>query len=178
MNNEGKQYTTSNTRSGRPIKGLMERLKGKEGRIRSNLMGKRVDFSARSVISPDANLKITDLGVPKLIAMNLTIPETVNKYNYAKLMKIVRNGSDVYPGAKSIEYKETGKLIAITDANASSIVLNFGDVVNRHIQDNDMVLFNRQPSLHRMSMMAHYVKVMPGRTFRLNTDVCEPYNAD
>lgn len=178
INNEGKEYTTSNTRSGRPIKGLMERIKGKEGRIRSNLMGKRVDFSARSVISPDANLKITDLGVPKLIAMNLTIPEIVNKYNYEKLIRIVRNGSETYPGAKSVEFKETGKLIAITDVNATSITLNFGDVVNRHLQDDDYVLFNRQPSLHRMSMMAHRVKVMPGRTFRLNTDVCEPYNAD
>jgi DNA-directed RNA polymerase II subunit RPB1 len=178
VNNEDKEYTTSNTRSGRPIKGLMERIKGKEGRIRSNLMGKRVDFSARSVISPDANLKITDLGVPMLIAMNLTIPEIVNKYNYAKLMKIVRNGSSVYPGAKSVEFKETGKLNAITEINCNNITLSFGDVVNRHLQDDDYVLFNRQPSLHRMSMMAHRVRVMPGRTFRLNTDVCSPYNAD
>jgi len=156
----------------------MERLKGKEGRIRGNLMGKRVDYSARSVISPDANLKITDLGVPILIAMNLTLPEIVNKYNYAKLLKIVRNGSSNYPGAKSIEYAETGKLISITDVNASTIELNLGDTVNRHLLDDDYVLFNRQPSLHRMSMMAHRVKVMPGRTFRLNTDVCNPYNAD
>jgi len=178
INNDGRDYTTSNTRGGRPIKGLMERLKGKEGRIRGNLMGKRVDYSARSVISPDANLKITDLGVPKLIAMNLTVPEIVNKYNYAKLLKIVRNGSSNYPGAKSIEYIETGKLISITDVNANSIELNMGDVVNRHLMDDDYVLFNRQPSLHRMSMMAHRVKVMPGRTFRLNTDVCNPYNAD
>jgi DNA-directed RNA polymerase II subunit RPB1 len=178
INNDGKDYATSNTRSGRPIKSLMERLKGKEGRIRGNLMGKRVDYSARSVISPDANLKITDLGVPKLIAMNLTLPEIVNKYNYAKLLKIVRNGSSNYPGAKSIEYAETGKLISITDVNASTIELNLGDTVNRHLLDDDYVLFNRQPSLHRMSMMAHRVKVMPGRTFRLNTDVCNPYNAD
>jgi len=178
INNNDKDYTTSNTRSGRPIKSLMERLKGKEGRIRGNLMGKRVDYSARSVISPDANLKITDLGVPKLIAMNLTIPEIVNKYNYTKLLKIVRNGSSNYVGAKSIEYMETGKLISVTDVNASSIELNMGDVVNRHLMDDDYVLFNRQPSLHRMSMMAHRVKVMPGKTFRLNTDVCNPYNAD
>ena len=68
-------------RSGRPIKSICSRLKAKEGRIRGNLMGKRVDFSARTVITPDPNINIDQLGVPWSIALNLTYPETVTPYN-------------------------------------------------------------------------------------------------
>lgn len=166
------------TRNGRPIKGINERLKGKEGRFRGNLMGKRVDFSARSVISPDANLDIGELGVPQAIAMNLTFPETVNRYNIDHMYKLVKNGNLVYPGAKSVEQKRTGQLRVLLESNLNDIVLEYGDVVHRHLIDGDYVLFNRQPTLHRMSMMGHKIRVMPGKTFRLNTDVCEPYNAD
>lgn len=180
IDNEDKIVSNSPavTRNGRPIKGINERLKGKEGRFRGNLMGKRVDFSARSVISPDANLNIGELGVPNAIAMNLTFPEVVNKYNIDKMYQLVKNGNQVYPGAKSFEQKKTGQLRVLLESNLDDIVLEYGDVVNRHLVDGDYVLFNRQPTLHRMSMMAHKIRVMPGKTFRLNTDVCEPYNAD
>lgn len=179
IDNEDKSIISpSNTRNGRPIKGINERLKGKEGRFRGNLMGKRVDFSARSVISPDANLEIGELGVPREIAMNLTFPETVNRYNIDKMYKLVKNGSLVYPGAKSVEQKKTGQLRVLLESNLDDIVLEYGDVVHRHLVDGDYVLFNRQPTLHRMSMMGHKIRVMAGKTFRLNTDVCEPYNAD
>ena len=176
--NDGKKLAQAQTRTYRPIKSFVDRLKGKEGRIRSNLMGKRVDFSARSVISPDANIKMSELGVPLEIAMNLTYPEIVNKYNINEMYKLARNGNKVYPGAKSIEAGKTKRTTMLMDSNLDDIILEYGDTVHRHLQDGDYVLFNRQPTLHRMSMMAHKVKVMPGKTFRFNTDICEPYNAD
>jgi len=179
INNDGKSgYPESKTRAGRPIKSIFQRFTGKEGRVRHNLMGKRVDFSARSVISPDANLKISQLGVPREIAMNLTFPEVVNKYNYDKLVKTVRNGPTIYPGAMSIIKNATKDMFIIGPMNIDTIELEYGDTVNRHLIDGDFVLFNRQPSLHRMSMMGHRIKVIDGKTFRLNVDVCKPYNAD
>jgi DNA-directed RNA polymerase II subunit RPB1 len=168
----------SKQRTGRPMRSLTERLKGKEGRIRGNLMGKRVDFSARSVITPDPNISIDELGVPIKIAMNLTFPEIVNKYNKSDLVQLVRNGPDVYPGAKTIR-KRNGAIYKIKSKNAAAhIELEDGDVVDRHLRDGDVVLFNRQPSLHRMSMMSHRVRVMPFNTFRLNVTVTPSYNAD
>jgi len=179
FNNEIKNIPQALTRGGRPMKTLRQRLSGKEGRIRNNLMGKRVDFSARSVISPDANLSIEELGVPYNIAKNLTFPEVVNKFNINRLYQLVRNGNKIYPGAKSIKLAKDGRERTILDdKDTSKIVLNFGDTVNRHLVNGDDVLFNRQPSLHKMSMMAHKVRVMEGNTFRLNPDVCKPYNAD
>ena len=176
VDNELPGFYPSTHRSGRPIKAVRQRLKGKEGRIRSNLMGKRVDFSARSVITPDANIDLDQLGVPIKIALNLTIPETVNIYNNDKLNYLIKNGPYIWPGAKSIQKKK--KLITINEKNKDLIELEIGDIVNRHISDGDYVLFNRQPSLHKMSMMGHRVKVMKGNTFRLNVSVTPPYNAD
>ena len=166
-------------RSGRPFKSLIERLKSKDGRIRGNLMGKRVDFSARSVITPDPNISIDELGVPLKIAMNLTFPEVVNQYNINKLKNYIINGCDIYPGAKFIKLEKDGRIISLkTYKNRNEINLSIGDIVERHLMNDDVVLFNRQPSLHRMSMLAHRVKVMPYNTFRLNVCVTPCYNAD
>ena len=176
IDNDVKQ--PAQNRSGRSLKTFKQRLHGKDGRIRSNLMGKRVDFSARSVISPDSSLNIEELGVPKKIAMNLTYPEVVNKYNMNKMYQLVRNGCKVYPGAKSYKRGSDGVVWNLEYKNTNSIILEEGDIINRHLIDGDYVLFNRQPSLHKMSMMAHKVRVMEGNTFRLNVDVCTPYNAD
>ena len=162
--------------SGRPLKAVRQRLKGKEGRIRNNLMGKRVDYSGRSVITPDPNIELDELGVPYPIAKNLTYPEIVNQYNYEKLNGLLENGVDTYPCIKMIE-RDTLK-ITITKTNKNEIELQMGDIVHRQLLNGDYVLFNRQPSLHRMSMMAHRVKVMKGNTFRLNVSVTPPYNAD
>ena len=164
-------------RSGRSLKSIRQRLKGKEGRIRNNLMGKRVDFSARSVITPDPNIELDELGVPYKIAMNLTFPEKVNRINKTRLTKMIRNGPDIHPGAKNIIRIDSTK-ITIGDINRDTLELEIGDVVNRHLVNGDWVLFNRQPSLHRMSMMGHRVKCMTGNTFRLNISVTPPYNAD
>ena len=165
-------------RSGRNLKSIRERLRSKEGRVRGNLMGKRVDFSARSVITPDPNIKIGELGVPKMIATNLTKPELITKYNIEKMTKIVRNGYSVWPGAKSYKKTKSKQLISLKHVDKENIVLEIGDIVNRHLIDDDIVLFNRQPSLHKMSMMAHKVRVMDYSTFRLNVSVTTPYNAD
>ena len=164
-------------RGGRPLKSIQQRLGSKEGRIRYNLQGKRVEMSARSVITPDPNISVAELGVPTRIAMNLTQPERVTEYNIDKLYKLVQNGSAVYPGAKTLVRKD-GRMISLAHVNTKEIVLYHGDTVNRHLLDGDMVLFNRQPTLHRMSMMGHRVRVLPYNTFRLNVSVTSPYNAD
>ena len=165
-------------RSGRALKSVKERLIGKQGRVRGNLMGKRVDFSARSVITPDPNIKINELGVPLKIAKNITFPEIVNMRNKDFLTKLMLNGPDEYPGAKILE-KKTGDSISLRYVDRNSIELEAGDVLHRHMLDGDPILFNRQPTLHRMSMMCHLAKILKqGDTFRLNVAVTKPYNAD
>ena len=134
--------------------------------------------SARSVITPDPNLSISQLGVPLKIAMNLTKPITVNAMNRRYLLQLVKNGPDKYPGAKILERKN-GENISLRHVDRESITLEDGDIVHRHIMDNDAILFNRQPTLHRMSMMCHTVKIMKqGNTFRMNVGDTKPYNAD
>lgn len=164
-------------KSGRPVKAIRARLKGKEGRLRGNLMGKRVDFSARTVITGDPNLELDQVGVPKTIAMNLTFPERVTPYNIAYLQELVRNGPTTYPGARYV-VRDTGERIDLRYNKRADAFLQYGWIVERHLKDGDFVLFNRQPSLHKMSMMAHRVKLMPYSTFRLNLSVTPPYNAD
>ena len=165
-------------RSGRALKSIKERLVGKQGRVRGNLMGKRVDYSARSVITPDPNLSIRELGVPKKIAKNITFPICVNDRNKEFLTKLVMNGPEVYPGANVLERK-TGESISLKYVDRSTLNLRNGDTVHRHLMDGDPVLFNRQPTLHRMSMMCHIAKIMNvGDTFRMNVADTKPYNAD
>ena len=167
-------------RTGRPLRSLTERLKSKEGRVRGNLMGKRVDFSARSVITPDPNIDIDELGVPLKMAMNLTFPEVVNQYNINEMYRLVRNGNDIYPGAKYIRKNDGNgyRTIRLKNLDRTNVTLKMGDIVDRHLKNGDGVLFNRQPSLHKMSMMAHRVRVMPYDTFRLNVCCTPSYNAD
>ena len=176
VDNELPGVAQSVHRSGRALKAIRQRLKGKDGRIRNNLMGKRVDFSGRSVITPDPNIELDELGVPFTIAKNLTYPEIVNIYNKEKLTNLLSNGYDNYPGIKIVVQDNIKK--TITERNILDIELRNGDIVHRHLMDGDYVLFNRQPSLHRMSMMGHRVRVMKGNTFRLNVSVTPPYNAD
>ena len=165
-------------RSGRALKSIKERLVGKSGRVRGNLMGKRVDYSARSVITPDPNIGISQLGVPIKIAKNITYPERVNAHNKDYLFRLVLNGPETYPGAKILE-KSSGNAISLRYVDRKSLELREGDVVHRHMLDGDPVLFNRQPTLHRMSMMCHYAKILKkGDTFRLNVADTKPYNAD
>ena len=165
-------------KSGRPVKSIRARLKGKEGRLRGNLMGKRVDFSARTVITGDPNLSLDEVGVPRSIAKTLTYPETVTPYNIQKLHQLVKNGPNDHPGAKYV-IRDSGERIDLRHhKRAGEISLQYGWKVERHIVDGDYIIFNRQPSLHKESMMGHRVRVMPYSTFRLNLSVTSPYNAD
>ncbi|KAI0387182.1 beta and beta-prime subunits of DNA dependent RNA-polymerase [Hypomontagnella monticulosa] len=163
-------------------RGVCQRLKGKQGRFRGNLSGKRVDFSGRTVISPDPNLAINQVAVPELVAKNLTYPERVHRNNIMKLKQCVLNGPYTWPGAQAVLKQDGDQSFKISlrfaDKESAARDLREGDVVERHLEDNDIVLFNRQPSLHKLSIMSHFAKIRPWRTFRLNECVCGPYNAD
>ncbi|KAF9057391.1 hypothetical protein BJ165DRAFT_28479 [Panaeolus papilionaceus] len=162
----------------KPIRGFVQRLKGKQGRFRGNLSGKRVDFSGRTVIGPDPNLRIDEVAVPERVAKVLTYPERVTSHNMEMLKQAIRNGPDVHPGANYVARGENKKFLKFGNRAAIADGLAIGDVVERHVIDGDIVLFNRQPSLHKLSIMCHRAKVRPWRTFRLNECVCGPYNAD
>ena len=243
-------------RSGRPLKTLAQRLKGKEGRFRSNLSGKRVNFSARTVISPDPLLSINQVGVPVFAAKELTVPLRINDNNLPMALVMVALGND--PTPETLANLRAEDIVAIPEApsygeseeaegfipepmstefydnlrervseaivafakkygtvsyyipgvnyvirtnerrirvsestkpKALSFIIedykrsveneeNFAYIIERQLIDGDVVLFNRQPSLHRMSMMAHRVCIMQGKTFRFNLCDCPPYNAD
>ena len=169
------------------IRAFHQRLKGKEGRFRQNLLGKRVDYTGRTVISPDPNCAIDEVVVPQHMARILTYPERVNNLNIAFMKELVLAGADTHPGANLVT--------KLSDPNEEKVQhplrymgrnfrrkiadeLQTGDVVERHLHNGDTVLFNRQPSLHRVSIMAHRARVMPFRTLRFNECVCKPYNAD
>ncbi|WP_092891022.1 DNA-directed RNA polymerase subunit A' [Halopelagius inordinatus] len=166
-------------RSGRPLKTLSQRLKGKEGRFRGSLSGKRVNFSARTVISPDPTLSLNEVGVPERVAREMTQTMNVTQRNLEQAQQYVRNGPEGHPGANYVK-RPDGRRLKVTEKNCEELAekVKAGWEVNRHLIDGDIVIFNRQPSLHRMSIMAHEVVVMPYKTFRLNTVVCPPYNAD
>ncbi|MFC2135840.1 DNA-directed RNA polymerase subunit A' [Bacteroidota bacterium] len=179
FDNEVAQLPPARHRSGEPLKTISARIKSKEGRIRHNLAGKRTNFSARTVISPDPKLNINEVGVPQIIAMKLTVPERTTEWNIKHVKKFIENGPAIHPGANYI-IRPDGKRKKITDETKEQLLeeLQPGFIVERHLCDGDISLFNRQPSLHRMSMMCHRVKVLPGLTLRLNPAVCAPYNAD
>jgi DNA-directed RNA polymerase subunit A' len=179
MDNEISGTPPARHRSGRPLKTLSQRLKGKEGRFRGSLSGKRVNFSARTVISPDPTLSLNEVGVPDRVATEMTQTMNVNDRNLEDARRYVSNGPEVHPGANYVK-RPDGRRLKVTEKNCEELSekIQPGWEVARHLIDGDIVIFNRQPSLHRMSIMAHEVVVMPYKTFRLNTVVCPPYNAD
>ena len=173
------QVPPARHRSGQPLKTITERIKSKEGRFRNNLAGKRVNYSGRTVISGDPKIEYNEVGVPRLICMELTVPERVTEWNIEWLKKFITNGPKLYPGANYVIVKG-GKKKKITPETQETILEELlpGQVVERHLINGDISIFNRQPSLHRMSIMCHKIKVLPGKSFRLNPAVCNPYNAD
>ena len=188
MDNEISGTPPARHRSGRPLKTLSQRLKGKDGRFRNSLSGKRVNFSARTVISPDPTLSLNEVGVPEHVANEMTQTMVVTERNLEQARQYVANGPEKHPGANYVR-RPDGRRLKVTEKNCEALAgvaddaaeiqsLAPGWEVNRHLVDGDIVIFNRQPSLHRMSIMAHEVVVMPYKTFRLNTVVCPPYNAD
>jgi DNA-directed RNA polymerase subunit A' len=179
MDNEISGTPPARHRSGRPLKTLSQRLKGKEGRFRGSLSGKRVNFSARTVISPDPTLSLNEVGVPDRVASEMTQTMNVNERNLEEARRYVRNGPENHPGANYVR-RADGRRLKVTEKNCEELAEKVEPAweVSRHLIDGDIIIFNRQPSLHRMSIMAHEVVVMPYKTFRLNTTVCPPYNAD
>ncbi|EJG07921.1 DNA-directed RNA polymerase subunit A' [Methanofollis liminatans DSM 4140] len=184
MDNEVAGCPPARHRSGRPLKTLSQRLKGKDGRFRGSLSGKRVNFSARTVISPDPFLDVNEVGVPLAIANEMSVPVRVTNYNLEAARFYVRNGVDrknlIDPPGANYVIRPDQRRIRLSDENKSDVAdqIEPGWTVERQLRDGDIVLFNRQPSLHRMSIMAHHIKIMGGKTFRLNPAVCPPYNAD
>ncbi|VDM18058.1 unnamed protein product [Hydatigera taeniaeformis] len=175
------------------MRGLLQRLSGKHGRFRGNLLGKRTNFTARTVISPDPNLRIDEVCIPDHCAKLLTYPERVTEFNLEFLRGLVLNGPYKHPGALFVRYKSytsrseqsakdpdvVKKFLASPKVRESvAKTLRVGDIVDRHLIDGDIVLFNRQPSLHRVSMQAFKAVVMSNRTFRFNPCCCPPFNAD
>ena len=177
FNNETSGIPPARHRSGRALKTLAQRLKGKEGRFRYNLSGKRVNYSARTVISVDPYVNIDEVGVPEAIASKLTVPFYITEWNIEKGKELLLNKG--YPTVLNIIAKD-GKRKRIMDVNREELIkeLVAGDILERQLMDGDIVLFNRQPTLHRISIMAHKVKVLPGKTFRINYCTTSPYNAD
>lgn len=173
--------------------GIKQKLEKKEGLFRKNMMGKRVNFAARSVISPDPNIETNEVGVPPVFARKLTYPEPVTSHNFRDLQQAVINGVDKWPGAAAIE-SETGQITNLRGKSADERVSlanqllaptdgNTGGVRNkkvyRHLTNGDVVIMNRQPTLHKPSMMGHRVRVLPGeKTIRLHYTNCNSYNAD
>ncbi|KAG5220537.1 beta and beta-primes of DNA dependent RNA-polymerase [Salix suchowensis] len=156
----------------KPIRGFVQRLKGKQGRFRGNLSGKRVDFSGRTVISPDPNLRIDEVAVPERVSKILTYPERVTTHNIEMLKQAVRNGCDVHPGANFVARGDNKKFLKFGNRAAIADGLKYGDVVERHIIDGDIVLFNRQPSLHKVGQSPPLAILQTQRV------CCGPYNAD
>jgi DNA-directed RNA polymerase II subunit RPB1 len=187
FDNETISLHKSEQKNGKVTKSLRARLSGKDGRIRGNGMGKRVDLSARTVITIDPEIKINDVGMPLKIAMILTYQEIVTESNIEYLKQHVRNGPFKYPGANYvIETKllepgnEIRRTISLRHDNRG-YQIKPGDIVERHLINGDFVLFNRQPSLHKMSMMGHRVHVIRDpsiSTFRLNVNNTKTYGAD
>jgi DNA-directed RNA polymerase II subunit RPB1 len=185
-NDVGKMPRIEFKSGGKVMRSISDRIKGKGGRVRCNLQGKRVDFSARSVITSDPYIDIDQVGIPKKIAMELTIPEEVTPYNIKHLTALVKNGHNVYPGANivmKVNYRDGKQEMRKIDLRygKQSIKLNIGDIVERHSVNGDYVLFNRQPTLHKPSMMGHKMQVIDDdnlSTFRMNVSATKPYNAD
>lgn len=179
---------------GRQIEeGIKQKLEKKEGLFRMHMMGKRVNFAARSVISPDPNIETNEIGVPPVFAMKLTYPEPVTDHNFLDLKEAVLNGPLKWPGASAIE-NENGQVINLRIKNVeerqalanqllarSNIHVNGArnKKVHRHLNNGDIVLMNRQPTLHKPSIMAHRARVLPGeKTLRMHYANCNTYNAD
>lgn len=176
--NGGRYAPQARQRTGVPKKALSGRLAGKQGRFRCNMVAKRTDQNARSVIKPDRTLDIDQLGVPSCFMNTLTKPEEVNARNIEWLTKAVSLGPGVTNGAARILHLsgEMTQLHLIEDRQA--IKLQYGDIVERHLVDNDIGCFNRQPSLHKLSFMAHRLKRVSGEAFCVPLGVMGPYNAD
>jgi DNA-directed RNA polymerase I subunit RPA1 len=184
-----------------PPQGVKQLLEKKEGLFRKHMMGKRVNYAARSVISPDINVETNEIGIPPVFAKKLTYPEPVTPHNVAEMRALVIAGPKVHPGAALVQNEDGSKIsldrmsLEQRTAIANQLLTPQNDAygvgsstggpaarnkkVYRHIRDGDIVILNRQPTLHKPSMMCHVVKVLRGeKTIRMHYANCNSYNAD
>ena len=165
ISNDGRVVPKAVVHSGRFLSSLMSHMQGKEGWFRMFMCGKRVDFSARSVITPGAQLDAHELGVPVSIAKVLTLPEKVLVFTKRRLQESVVNGYNHPFGATRV-VEPSGRIhylefiTNMQDRIDLAERLEIGWMVERTLRDGDFTLFNRQPSLHRMSIQGHRVKVL------------------
>ncbi|KAN0015434.1 hypothetical protein ACTFIU_008165 [Dictyostelium citrinum] len=183
----------SNSNTNEVANGIKQILEKKEGLFRKHMMGKRVNYAARTVISPDISLETNEMGVPQYFAKTLTFPQPVTSFNYNQLAQAVINGPEQYPGANFIE-DENGHLINLSkESQEKRIALSktlltshphaprgVNKKVYRHLLSGDYVLANRQPTLHKPGIMGHRVKVLGKneKTLRMHYSNCSTYNAD
>ncbi|XP_075252575.1 DNA-directed RNA polymerase I subunit RPA1-like [Convolutriloba macropyga] len=169
------------------VKGVKQMIEKKEGVFRMNMMGKRVNFGARSVITPDPMLATNEVGVPFELANKLSFPEPISRLNMQRVKKLIRNGPSTYPGANFlVDHFGNMTFLSRTDPKAREIVIQglFNETSSpktlyRHVEDGDVVLLNRQPTLHKPSIQAHIVRVLRyEKTIRLHYSACKAYNAD
>ncbi|KAM6269791.1 DNA-directed RNA polymerase I subunit RPA1 isoform 1-T1 [Porphyrio hochstetteri] len=172
--------------------GIRQLLEKKEGLFRKHMMGKRVDFAARSVICPDMYIGTNEIGIPMVFATKLTYPQPVTPWNVKELRQAVINGPKVHPGASMVINEDGSRTVlsasSVTQREAiakqlltpSSGAPQSGlKIVCRHIKNGDVLLLNRQPTLHRPSMQAHRARILPGeKVLRLHYANCKAYNAD
>ncbi|KAL1509795.1 hypothetical protein ABEB36_004477 [Hypothenemus hampei] len=174
--------------------GLKQIIEKKDGLIRQHMMGKRVNFAARSVITPDPNLDVNEVGIPEAFAKKLTCPVAVTPWNIEYIRQLVSNGPDVHPGAiliemedgtvrkinplNTVQHKALLKIL-LTPSNERRKGFQGLKIVHRHLQNGDILLLNRQPTLHKPSIMAHRVRILKGeKTIRMHYANCKAYNAD
>ncbi|KAF7649221.1 hypothetical protein LDENG_00144910 [Lucifuga dentata] len=172
--------------------GIRQILEKKEGLFRKHMMGKRVDYAARSVICPDMYIGTNEIGIPMVFATKMTYPQPVTPWNVKELRQAVLNGPNVHPGA-SMVINEDGRKTILSGANFAQreavakqlLTPCLGPhkmpmkIVNRHIKNGDALLLNRQPTLHRPSIQAHFARILPGeKVLRLHYANCKAYNAD
>uniref|UniRef100_A0A1A7WFT6 DNA-directed RNA polymerase subunit n=1 Tax=Iconisemion striatum TaxID=60296 RepID=A0A1A7WFT6_9TELE len=172
--------------------GIRQILEKKDGLFRKHMMGKRVDYAARSVICPDMYIGTNEIGIPMVFATKLTYPQPVTPWNLKELRQAVLNGPNVHPGA-SMVINEDGRRTILSATNFTQreavakqlLTPSPGPhkmpmkIVNRHIKNGDVLLLNRQPTLHRPSIQAHCARILPGeKVLRLHYANCKAYNAD
>lgn len=178
-NSSGKAKHNTNQR---PLKGIKERLTGKDGIIRNNLMGKRTNQSGRTVIGPDPTVRTDEMVIPQQIANTLTVPERVNTRNKEYLEYLVNNGkaNHILLGGNTLIHIKYASRTKNNNGGFDKkyIRLNVGDVVERHLKNGDIVLLNRQPTLHKCSMLAKKIIIRPHKTFRFSLATTKPFNAD
>lgn len=177
MQNELPGVKVALHRNGKAASCIRSRIKGKKGRVRGDICGKRVDSSARCVIGPNPGRPIDEIGVPMKVAMIHLVPVHVTTFNMKMLIGLIRRGAYHHPGARYVE-KEHGEKIDLKFVPGHRIKLELGWIVWRYMMDGDIVLCGRNPSLHRPSIMAHVAKIVKGDMLRLGIPVTIPYAAD